>query len=64
MKPDRDTNLNDPRSEVDRWDCNLRLVWSLMEQKIDFSIAKSGFRLAQRNATALKQCLTTGILAV
>ena len=33
MKPDRDTNLNDPRSEVDRWDCNLRLVWSLMEQK-------------------------------
>jgi len=24
LKPDRDTNLNDPRSEVDRSDCNLR----------------------------------------
>ena len=46
LKPDRDTNLNDPRSEVDRSDCNLRLVWSSMEQKIEFSIAKSGFRLA------------------
>ena len=28
LKPDRDTNLTDPRSEVDRSDCNLRLVWS------------------------------------
>ena len=46
LKPDRDTNLNDPRSEVDRTECNLRLVWSSMEQKIEFSIAKSGFRLA------------------
>ena len=45
FKPDRDTNLNDPRSEVDRSDCNLRLVWSSMEQKIEFSMAKSGFRL-------------------
>ena len=33
LKPDRDANLNDPRSEVDRSDCNLRLVWSSMEHK-------------------------------
>ena len=46
LKPDRDTNLNDPRSEVDRLDCNPRLVWSSVVQKIEFSIAKSGFRLA------------------
>ena len=46
IKPDRDTNLNDPRSEVDRSDCNLRLVWSSMGRKIEFSVAKSGFRLA------------------
>jgi len=46
LKPDRNTNLNDPRSEVDRSDRNLRLVWSSMEQKIEFSIAKSGSRLA------------------
>ena len=46
LKPERDTNLNDPRSEVDGSDCNLRLVWSSMQQKIEFSIAKSGFRLA------------------
>ena len=46
LKPDRDTNLNDPRAEVDRSDCNLRLVWSSVEQKIEFSIAKSGFRSA------------------
>ena len=45
LKPDRDTNLNDPRSDLDRSDCNLRLLWSSMEQKIEFSIAKSGFRL-------------------
>ena len=38
LKPGRDTNLNHPRSEVDRSDCNLRLVWSSMEQK------KSSFR--------------------
>ena len=44
-------NLNDPRSELDRSDCNLRLVWSLMKQEIEVSIAKSGFRLAKRNAT-------------
>ena len=54
LKPDRDTNLNDPRSEVDCSDCNLRLVWSSMEQKIEFSIAKSRFRLAKRNATKKK----------
>ena len=45
LKPDRNTNLNNPRSEVDRSDCNLRLGWSSMEQKIEFSMAKSGFRL-------------------
>ena len=33
LKPDGDTNVNDPRSEVDRSDRNLRLIWSLMEQK-------------------------------
>ena len=26
LKPDGDTNLNDPSPEVDRSDCNLRLV--------------------------------------
>ena len=58
LKPDRDTNLNDPRSEVDRSDCNLRLVWSSMEQKIEFSIAKSGFRLTKRNTTSFKALIT------
>ena len=53
MKRDWNTNLNDPRSEVDRSDCNLRLVWSLTEQKIEFSIAKSWFRLAKRSATII-----------
>ena len=53
MKRDWDTNLNDPRSEVDRSDCNLRLVWSLMEQKIEFLIAKSWFRLNKRKATII-----------
>ena len=46
LKPDRNTNLNDPPSEEDRSDCNHRLVWSSMELKIEFLIAKSGFRLA------------------
>ena len=36
LKPDRNTNLNNPRSEVDRSDCNLRLGWSSMEQKKNF----------------------------
>ena len=44
LKPERDTNPNDPRLEVDRSDCNLRLVWSSRVQKVEFS--KSGFRLA------------------
>ena len=33
LKTDQDTNLNNPRSEVDHSDCNLGLVWSSMEQK-------------------------------
>ena len=33
--------------EEDHSDCNLRLVWASVEQKIEISIAKSGFRLAQ-----------------
>ena len=30
--------LNDPRGAVYRSDCNLRLVWSLMERKVKFPI--------------------------
>ena len=30
--------LNDPRAAVYRSDCNLRLVWSLMERKVKFPI--------------------------
>ena len=31
-----DTNLNYPSAEVDRSDCNLRLVWSLVNEKSSF----------------------------
>ena len=31
-----DTNLNYPSAEVDRSDCNLRLVWSLVKEKSSF----------------------------
>ena len=31
-----DTNLNYPSAEVDRSDCNLRLVWSLVNEKSNF----------------------------
>ena len=31
-----DTNLNYPSVEVDRSDCNLRLVWSLVNEKSNF----------------------------
>ena len=44
-------NLNDPRAAVYRSDCNLRLVWSLMERKVKFLMAKSGSRLVKRDAT-------------
>ena len=46
----------DPSADVNRSDCNLRLVWSLMERKIKFRIAKSRFRLVKRDAT-LKQAM-------
>ena len=39
------TDLNDPPSDLDRSDCNLRLVCPLMERKIEFLITESGFRL-------------------
>ena len=35
-------------AEVDRSDCNLRLVQSLMQRKLKFRITKSGFRLVKR----------------
>ena len=38
-------------AEVDRSDCNLRLVQSLMQRKLKFRITKSGFRLVKRKAT-------------
>ena len=31
-----DTNLNYPSAEVDRSDCNLRLVWSLVNENSNF----------------------------
>ena len=31
-----DTNLNYPSAEVDRSDCNLRFVWSLVDEKSNF----------------------------
>ena len=39
------------RSTFGCLDCNLRLVSPKMELEIQFSIAKSGFRLVKRNAT-------------
>ena len=44
LKPDRDTNLNDPRSEVVSLDCKLRVVWSSMAQKIEFSQNSIGLK--------------------
>ena len=45
---------------------NLRLVWSLMEQKIKVSIEKPGFILAKRNATksitGVHHFLITGLI--
>ena len=40
LKPDRDTNLNDPSAKGGRSDCNLRLF---LAQKIKFRIANAGY---------------------
>ena len=46
--------LNDPRAAVYRSDCNLRLVWSLMERKVKFPIRLAASRpLAWRVERAL-----------
>ena len=37
-----DTNLNYPSVEVDRSDCNLRLVWSLVNEKSNFGSQNPG----------------------
>ena len=37
-----DTNLNYPSAEVDRSDCNLRLVWSLVNEKSNFGSQNPG----------------------
>ena len=44
-------NLNNPRAAVYRSECIRRLVWSSMERKVKFPMAKSGSRLVKREAT-------------
>ena len=44
--------MNDPPRDVNRSDCNLRLVCPKMERKIEYLIAECGFRLVKRNFNA------------